>query len=222
MIIEVSARRILSYTDRQVKMGKIFYMMGKSSSGKDTIYNRLLQDTSIPLKKIVLYTTRPIRASEMNGREYFFVTAKELHQLEAENKVMECRTYNTVCGDWHYFTVDDKQIDLKNNSYLMIGTITSFQTMKKFYNEDHLVPIYIESDDGIRLERALKREKKQEKPQYAEMCRRFLADNEDFMEQNIQKAGITIRFINDDLETCIKEIAAYIRKKIENDDNNYV
>ena len=53
-------------------MGKIIYIMGKSSTGKDTIYKRLLQDGSLHLKSIVGYTTRPIRHQESNGVEYFF------------------------------------------------------------------------------------------------------------------------------------------------------
>ena len=47
-------------------MGKIFYVMGKSASGKDTIYKELRE--RIPeLKTVVLYTTRPIRDGETEG-----------------------------------------------------------------------------------------------------------------------------------------------------------
>lgn len=49
-------------------MGKIFYIMGKSSSGKDTIYSRLLEDSQLGLSRIVLYTTRPMREGEQEGR----------------------------------------------------------------------------------------------------------------------------------------------------------
>ena len=53
-------------------MGKIYYMMGKSSSGKDTLFKEVKQ--AMPeLKTITLYTTRPIREGEHNGVEYFFV-----------------------------------------------------------------------------------------------------------------------------------------------------
>ena len=52
-------------------MGKIFYLMGKSSSGKDTIYKELLQGFP-KMKRIVLYTTRPRREGECDGVEYFF------------------------------------------------------------------------------------------------------------------------------------------------------
>ena len=57
-------------------------------------------------------------------------------------------------------------------------------------------PIYIEVDDGERLQRALDRERSQDTPQYAEMCRRFLADSADFSEENVARAGIRKRFYN--------------------------
>ena len=53
-------------------MGKMVYLMGKSSTGKDTVYKQLLKNPFLQLKKIVPYTTRPIRAGETEGEEYFF------------------------------------------------------------------------------------------------------------------------------------------------------
>jgi len=195
-------------------MGKIFYVMGKSSSGKDTIYKRILNDEKLKLKKIVMYTTRPIREGETNGEEYFFVGDEELEKLEQEGKVIEIRSYNTIYGIWKYFTVNDNQIDLTNNNYLMIGTIESFKMTKKFYGDNVLEPIYIEVDDGIRLERALRREQLQTIPKYEEMCRRFLADQQDFSEEKLMEAGIEKRFVNNYLEECISEISNYINKGV--------
>ena len=62
-----------------------------------------------------------------------------------------------------------------------------------------------------RLERALARERTQEVPKYEEMCRRFLADQNDFSEENILKAGIWKRFQNHNLDECVKEIGNYIK-----------
>ena len=53
-------------------MGKIFCVMGKSASGKDTIYRRLMEAPGLGLERIVLYTTRPIRAGEKDGVDYHF------------------------------------------------------------------------------------------------------------------------------------------------------
>ena len=152
-------------------MGRIFYLMGKSSTGKDSFYKQLISDETLGLKKIVMYTTRPIRAQEKNGEEYFFVNDERLARLEADGKVIERRSYNTVHGVWHYFTVCDDQIDLTKDSYVVIGTLESYVASKKYFGEGVLVPIYIEVDDGVRLQRALDREKAQDKPKYKEMCR---------------------------------------------------
>ena len=193
-------------------MGRIFYLMGKSSTGKDSFYKQLISDEKLNLKKIVMYTTRPIRAQEKNGEEYFFVNDEKLARLEADGKVIERRSYDTIHGVWHYFTVFDDQIQLDSQDYVIIGTLESYVASKKYFGEDVLVPIYIEVDDGIRLQRALDRERSQDKPKYKEMCRRFIADSEDFSEENIEAAGITKRFENDDFSQCLKEITDYINR----------
>lgn len=195
-------------------MGKIFYIMGKSSSGKDTIYKRILEDVSLNLKSIVMYTTRPIREGETNGIEYLFVRDNELEELKQKGKVIEIRAYNTVYGVWKYFTVDDNQIDLDNNNYLMIGTVESYNKTKTYYGADLIIPIYIEIDDGVRLERALRREQLQITPKYEEMCRRFLADQQDFSDEKLNEAGIGTRFENNNLEECVLQVSKYINKVV--------
>ncbi len=194
-------------------MGHIFYIMGKSSSGKDSIYKEVLSRMD-QLKTITLYTTRPIREGEKEGIEYFFVDESRCKEICNSGKVIELRSYNTVHGVWKYFTVDDKQIDLKNNSYLMIGTLESFADMSNYFEKDVMVPLYIEVEDGIRLERALKREKNQSDPKYAELCRRFLADTNDFSEKNLSKNMIYKRFINKDFQECINQIILYIDERL--------
>lgn len=175
-------------------MGKIYYLMGKSASGKDHIYENLIQETALDLKPFVLYTTRPIRSGEQDGREYFFVDEKRLSELREAGKIIEERMYSTVQGPWYYFTADDGQIDLAKHDYLGIGTLESYLKLKAYFGEQAMVPLYVEVDDGLRLSRALERERKQTEPKYAEMCRRFLADCEDFTEEKIAEAGIVRRF----------------------------
>lgn len=192
-------------------MGKIFYIMGKSACGKDKIYSRLAADEELHLRKLILYTTRPIRAGEEYGKQYYFTDEKTLKEFRRSGRLIEARAYHTVHGIWTYFTADDGQVQLEEADYLGIGTLESFQKMKKYYGESSVVPIYIEVENGERLSRALKREKKQETPKYAEMCRRFLADEDDFSEENVLKAGIWKRFENIDLDECVQEIKQYIK-----------
>ena len=192
-------------------MGKIFYIMGKSSSGKDSIYRQLEADQELVLRRLVIYTTRPIRDGEENGREYFFVDENKLKEFRRNGKLIEARTYQTVYGPWTYFTADDGQVSVGNDSYLGIGTLESFVKLREYYGDDVMRPVYIEVEDGERLERALARERTQEVPKYEEMCRRFLADQNDFSEENILKAGIWKRFRNHNLDECVKEIGNYIK-----------
>ncbi len=187
-------------------MSKIFCIMGKSATGKDTIYKRLLQNSELGLKRIVSYTTRPIREGEKEGEEYHFTDVKNLELLKQQGKIIECRSYDTIHGIWNYFMVKDNQIDLTQNDYLVIGTLESYLKIKDYFGEDHVVPIYIELEDGERLTRALDREKTQSKPKYEELCRRFLADCQDFSDEKLKEAGIHRFYVNNDLENCLSEI----------------
>ena len=188
--------------------------MGKSACGKDTIYKRLLENASLPLKTLVAYTTRPIRDGETHGVEYYFLTEQEQKELEQQGKIIELRSYQTVHGIWKYFTVNDHQINLEKYHYLIIGTLESYLKLKEYFGKDVLIPLYIDLEPGERLQRALDRERSQEEPRYAELCRRFLADSADFAEDKLLKAGIERRFSNKDLQECIQEITGYILEKL--------
>lgn len=212
-------------------MGKIFVVMGKTSSGKDTIYKRVLEHLTFnqgvqkSLKTVVIYTTRPMRPGETNGVEYFFATEEELQSLREQGKVIEERCFHTVHGPWYYFTVNDGQIDLEHHSYLMINTLAGFEMIRAYYNKesnrptedggDIVIPIYIEADPKDRLLRYINRESLQAKPNYSEVCRRFLADEADFAEEELDRLGITKRYFNQDLEECCKEIETDVKALLE-------
>lgn len=198
-------------------MGKIFIIMGKSATGKDTIFQRIAKDSTVSLKTIIPYTTRPIRSNEKNGREYFFVDEENYQKLKKENKIIEARAYETMHGVWRYFTVNDGQINLQKDNYIMITTLEAYLQIREYYGYERIVPIYIDVDNGERLERALHRERKQAEPKYTEMCRRFIADEKDFSKEKLEAAGITTSYMNDEIETCIKTIKAAIQFAISNE-----
>lgn len=191
-------------------MGRIVCLMGKSAAGKDTIFKELLAEKELGLKRIVPYTTRPIREGEHNGVEYFFTEEANFKRLQEDGKVIEARAYHTCHGLWRYFTVDDSQFEDENQDYLIIGTLEAYRKLQDYFGRDRLLPVMIELEDGLRLQRALDREKGQEQPKYEEMCRRFLADNEDFSEEKIREVGPMRRFQNEDLKKCLEEIVQYI------------
>lgn len=191
-------------------MNRIYYIMGKSSSGKDTIYKRLLNEQDFT--PIVLYTTRPMRENEVDGREYHFVDRSKFEEMQAAGEVIERRIYNTIHGEWIYFT-SKNSISLESESCIGIGTLESYMGIQRYFG-NYLVPIYIEVDDGIRLMRAIQREQQEAEPKYAELCRRFLADSEDFSDEKLKAVGIEKKFQNNgEINDCIKEIVEYINKR---------
>ena len=131
-------------------MSKIFFVLGKSCSGKDTIFRYLKDNKELNLRTVVGYTTRPMRVGETEGVEYHFVSEDRLDEMKEKGMVIECRDYNTVHGKWSYFTADDGQIDLGKGNYLYIGTLESYNDMVKYYGTDVVVPIYIEVESGER------------------------------------------------------------------------
>ena len=193
-------------------MGKIFCVMGKSASGKDTIYNKILQDDSLMLSRIIPYTTRPIRDGETQDKDYHFCNEEDVKRLSAQERIIELREYNTVYGVWKYFTGNDDDIDLRCNSYLTVGPLESYTKLRDYFGSDKVLPIYVEVEDGARLIRAIHREKGKQVPKIEEMSRRLLSAETDYTKEKKHKAGIPLRFINDDMDTVLAEISAYIRQ----------
>ena len=194
-------------------MAKIICLLGKSCSGKDTIYKKLLADENLNLLPLVTYTTRPMRTGEQEGREYHFTDEAGFNSLKEAGKVIEDRTYDTVYGLWRYFTVDDGTFDKNGRNVIAAaGTIPAYIKLRDYFGAENTCPVMIETDDGIRLERAMRREKKQEAPRYKEMCRRFITDSEDFDEEKMKAAGVDHVFMNnEDLDKCIREVSDFIR-----------
>ena len=164
--------------------------MGKSASGKDHIYARLAAHEGLGLKKLVLYTTRPIRAEEENGKQYYFVDDKKLEEFRSSGNLIEARAYHTIHGIWTYFTADDGQVDLENADYLGIGTLESYVKMREYYGKENVCPVYIEVEDGERLARALKRERGQEIPAMRKCAEDFLQIRRIFPKKKLLLPGL--------------------------------
>lgn len=126
--------------------------------------------------------------------------------MEQSGKIIESRSYDTIYGPWHYFTADT-HIDLENNNYIASNTLEGFDQYLKHYSEEEIISILIQTEDGLRLSRALEREQKEQNPKYEELCRRFLADCKDFSKDNIERRPITAIIQNNGtLEDAMEEV----------------
>ena len=170
-------------------MGRLYIFMGKSAAGKDTLFQKILEE-DLALKQVVPYTTRPVRQGEKEGVAYHFVSEDT----------------ETVQGPWYYFTADDGQIDFEQGDCCMISTLEGYEKIRDYYGKDKVVPVYIAVDDFLRMERSLAREKEQLSPCVAEVCRRFLADEEDFSGEKLRALEITDWIDNTDLSVALEQI----------------
>ena len=170
--------------------GNIICITGKSASGKDTFFHALLQRCP-ELLPVIPYTTRPKRAGEKDGVEYHFVTPEQFRKLERMDEIIEKRRYDTVHGIWYYFT---RRMTLNpQKDYLLITTPDGVRTLAHTYTPQHIRVVYLNPDEQTRMERCKKREDAQQHPDYAEMHRRFQADQRDFSPERLHEQfnGIT-------------------------------
>lgn len=163
-------------------MNRIFCIVGKSCSGKDTLYTRILERYP-ELVPVILHTTRPMRLEEAEGQTYHFVTEEQLRRYEAQGRVLEKRVYHTTQGPWTYFTL---RFEL-NADRLLITTLEGAQALMDCYGPQQVRIVYLHVDDRTRLLRYIDRESRQARPDYAEVCRRFLADQEDFSQERLAR-----------------------------------
>ncbi len=195
-------------------MKKLFVFMGKSAVGKDTLFAKTMSRHP-ELRTVVTYTTRPIREGEKNGDEYYFTDEENMNKMRADGRVIEVRCYNTVKGPWYYFTAENDEMRDDDNPYAMITTLEGYNKIREYYGDDMVVPIYITVPDIVRMERSISREKKEENPCVAEVCRRYLADEEDFSPENLKKAQITESIDNLDMDKALEQIDMVLAKNLE-------
>ena len=180
---------------------RIFCLVGKSCSGKDTLYAGILERCP-ELLPVIPHTTRPRRTGEVEGQHYCFVTGEQLRQYEARGQVIEKREYHTVQGLWTYFTL---RFPLEQDR-LLITTLEGTKALMDAYGPQAVRVVYLYTDDRTRLLRCMEREERQERPDYAELCRRFLADQSDFSDDKLAQFPNLYRIdTGPGVEDCLRQ-----------------
>lgn len=188
-------------------MGKIFCLLGQTSSGKTTVENGLLNEMS-DFHSLPSTTTRPMRDYEKQFDPYNFTLEEEFFDFIRDGKLAEYTAYHVDNGDvWFYGTLK-KDVTLERNCIKVINP-KGYMELRNYYGEDNVIGIYIRCDEKERLLRSIHREKK---PNCPEICRRFLSDKNDF--KGIEKKVDYIAENNKSLEQTIAEIKSFILSKI--------
>ena len=185
----------------------IIALFGQSGSGKDTGV-RLLTSKFKSLHRIIPTTTRPMRDTETKNVDYYFVDKEQFTKGVLNNNFYTVNCYN----NWFY-GINKNEIE---DNPINIGAF-SIKDIKQLLNFDNLtvIPIYIKASDKTRLIRCLTRE---DNPDCKEICRRFIADNEDF--QNIGfnfdiVENENIELFNHNLDILVKSYLDIYKIKME-------
>lgn len=194
---------------------KIYFLVGQSCTGKDTIKSKLL--SIMPsLKNYVYCTTRPMRDGEVDGREYLFKSRKDYERDISSGLVIESRVYN-FNGDTPvvYYSLA-KEID--EELYIVTGTPNMCHSYIEYYGSDIVKPIFIVVPDRERLMRAIKREDTN-KGNYKEVARRFYDEFNEYTKESILSLS-GVEYVNNDyLEDCIEDIRCIIEGINKNEDS---
>ena len=157
------------------KKYKLIALCGKSAVGKDTILNEVIrdEDENELFHKIVSVTTRPKRKTEVDGVDYYFVDDSDIPNL----RLLELEHFN----GWAYGTMqaelEEDRINLGIFTPRGIAQLAATGLVE-------LTVVIVESDADIRLSRSLLRSFGE---QVLEMCRRNIADAEDFSPKVLNK-----------------------------------
>ena len=100
-------------------MKNLILLVGETGSGKDTVANKL------PYKKVISYTTRPMRDVDTNGVNHWFVSDKEMDELEKKDLIAWTKT-----GDVRYCATIDS---LTEDTMIYIINPDGVRWFKKHY-----------------------------------------------------------------------------------------
>ena len=121
-------------------------LVGHSASGKTEIANELRRDYN--MKKIITYTTRPMRVNEINGVDYHFVSEEEFLRLK-EN----CFFVETTHFNGYYYGSSKESV--KDDAVVILDPI-GLQNFKNS-NLDNIIAIFLNCDEDIRYKRMISR-----------------------------------------------------------------
>lgn len=190
------------------KDGLLVVVSGFAGTGKGTLMKRLIADYDNYALSVSM-TTRNPRPGEEHGREYFFVSKEEFEKTIAEDGLIEYACY----VENYYGTPKDyvnSQRAAGKNVLLEIELQGALKVKEKF---PEAVLVFVLPPSGkILKERLVGRGT--ETPEVVEKRMRRAAEEAQYISQ------YDYIVVNDDLDTCVKELHSIIESAHHRPSNN--
>lgn len=139
-----------------IEYNKIIVLLGHSGAGKDAIASKLHLEHSYNV--ITSHSTRPMRDYESQGNPYWFTTKDKMLEYKEDDKLIECREYNTLVNnklDTWYYAVHKDEVK-EDKSYVVVLDMLGLKEFKEYFGT-RVIGVFINVDDEVREKRAILR-----------------------------------------------------------------
>lgn len=185
--------------------GKLFVFSAPSGSGKTTIVHHLLQQ-NLPLGFSISATSRPPRANEVNGKDYYFMSEKA---FQAKIEAGEFIEYEEVYTGALYGTLKSEieRLWCSGKHVLFDIDVKGGLNIKSQYPDETLA-VFIQPPSLEELEKRL---------------RERATESEDKIKQRLDKSASELTFsqdfdalvVNDDLFQAKQEVIQLVKKHLQ-------
>ena len=124
----------------------LIVISGPSGVGKDTVLQRM-KERGLPFHFVVTATTRPRRAEEIDGKDYWFVSKEEFARMIEEDELIE---FAIVYGD--YKGIPKQQVRdalASGKDVIMRIDVQGAETIRKLAPESLLIFVTTENEDEL-------------------------------------------------------------------------
>ncbi len=183
--------------------GLIFAICGPAGVGKNSLGERLLAKFENQLVKSVSVTTRIPRETEVNGRDYEFVSRAEFEKRKLDHRFFECEE---VHGNLYGTPKEIFQVRLEAGLDLMtIIDIRGSLAIKKAFPKDTVVVFVVAPS----MEDLATRMKARSRVSEVELSKRIAtasAELEVLKNDITHESLIDYMVVNQDFELCLKDL----------------
>ena len=186
-------------------------VVGETGSGKDTLVNKAIEYGSFEFRKVCSYTDRPMRSTETDGVEHYFITTEEFNKLKEERKD-DILAYTHIKDEsqsnyngYQYMALSDEL----EKSHIYIIDYNGLQFLKDKYSDTiNIKTVYIHASYFTRRKRAKNTRSDFKK----EFNKRVRAEKDQFKEfKKLKLYDYKIENKDGKLDKAVKELYAIFR-----------